>query len=353
MLKTTKYPWIYLMLIPLMISCNTGNKSKSIQTAKFPVPVNPKTSREAKRLLEFIYEIHGEYTIAGQHNYLGKMSVYSDSIFLITGKYPGLWGGDYGFADSTHDIDNIKYRPLLVPEIVKQHKRGSLITLTYHQADPTIGEPCPFVGGVQTKLSDQQWQELLTDGTEINQTWKTYVDRLANELKQLQQLKIPVLFRPYHEMNGKWFWWGGRSGDEGFIALWKMLYHYYTDTHQLNNLIWVWSPDKPWHGLKEFYPGDAYVDLVSLDIYPEKDTNSVFRPEWYAEIKEIANQRPFAIGECSRMPSVDELKIQSGYAWFMLWSDLGTKENSNQELIKIFNAKNVLTADEVLKMRGY
>lgn len=337
----------------LITACHSTQKKQQAEQVKTIKPVNPKATPEARRLLEFIYEIQGNYIISGQHNYLGKMSVYSDSIYLLTGKYPGLWGGDYGFADSTHDIDNIKYRPLLVPEIIKQYERGSLITLTYHQADPTIGEPCPFVGGVQTKLTEEQWKDLLTEGTAINNTWKTYMDRLANELKQLQEHHIPVLFRPYHEMNGKWFWWGGHAGPKGFSALWQMLYHYYTDYHQLNNLIWVWSPDKPWHGLKEYYPGDDFVDIVSLDIYPEKDTNVVFRPEWYQDIKEIAHGRPFAIGECSRAPSLDELQQQSGYTWFMLWSDLGTKDNTVEELKTLFNSDRVLTADEVKTMRGF
>ncbi|MDA3893107.1 MAG: glycosyl hydrolase [Salinivirgaceae bacterium] len=343
-----------LTISVLMIACNNPNgkvveEKKSLEIST----VNSSATPEAKRLLEFIYEIQGKYVITGQHNYLGKMSVYTDSIFEITGKYPGIWGGDYGFADSTHDIDNIKYRPLMVPEIVKQHERGSIITLTYHQADPFVGEPCQFVGGVQSKLSPEQWTEIITDGTEANTTWKEYVDRLAEELKELQALNIPVLFRPYHEMNGKWFWWGGKEGENGFAAMWKMLYHRYTDHHKLNNLIWVWSPDKPWHGLKEYYPGDDFVDIVSLDIYPEQDTNVVFRQEWYEEIKVIAGKRPFAVGECSTMPTLKEYELQSGYAWFMLWSDLGYKFNTEDQLIEVFNSEKCLTADEVKEMRGY
>jgi len=335
------------------ISKSSKNEKMQVNSAINAKSVNPNISPEAQRLLNFIYEIHGKYVITGQHNYLGKLSVFSDSIYKITGKYPGIWGSDYGFSDSTHDIDNIKYRPLLVPEIVKQHKRGSLITLTYHQADPFVGEPCQFVGGVQSKLTPKQWTEIITDGTKANIIWKEYVDRLAEELKELQAMNIPVLFRPYHEMNGKWFWWGGKEGENGFIAMWKMLYNRYTHYHKLNNLIWVWSPDKPWHGLKEYYPGDDFVDIVSLDIYPEKDTTVVFRKEWYDDIKAIAGKRPFAIGECSAMPTLMEFESQNGYAWFMLWSDLGYKANSKEQLIEVFNSDKCLTADEVLKMRGY
>jgi len=346
--KRIGFYFVLLAFFTVLTSCTAPNKSNQADNHK---PVNPNATKEAKELLSFIYNIQGKQVLTGQHNYLGKMSVFTDSIYLLTGKYPAIWGCDYGFSDSTHDIDNIKYRPLLVPEIVKQHERGSIITLTYHQASPLVGEPCQFVGGVQTKLTDEEWKELLTDGTQINTIWKTYMDQLAAELKVLQGKNIPVLFRPYHEMNGKWFWWGGHGGEDGFPALWKMLYHYYTNHHQLNNLIWVWSPDKPWHGLKEYYPGDDFVDIVSMDIYPEKDTNVVFRQEWYNEIKTLAGSRPFAIGECSKMPGLKEMETQPGYGWFMLWSDLGYKSNSIEELIEVFNSDKCLTADELLNLK--
>ncbi len=350
----TKFVVSLLLLFLASWACqNNTSKSKTADNNTEVKTVNPNATPEAKQLLKFLYSIQGKYVITGQHNYLGKMSVYTDSMYLLTGKYPGLWGCDYGFADSSHDIDNIKYRPLLVPEIIKQHNRGSIITMTYHQADPYVGEPCPFVGGVQTKLTPEQWNDILTDGTAANTTWKEYVDRLAAEFKKLQDKHIPVLFRPYHEMNGKWFWWGGKTGENGFPKMWKMLYDRFTNYHKLNNLIWVWSPDKPWHGLKEYYPGDKYVDIVSLDIYPEPDTNVVFRKEWYNDIKEIAGKRPFAIGECSTIPTLQEMDDQSGYTWFMMWSDLGYKNNSVEKLKEIFNSEKCLTADEVLKMRGY
>jgi mannan endo-1,4-beta-mannosidase len=89
------------------------------------------------------------------------------------------------------------------------------------------------------------------------------------------------------------------------------------------------------------------VDIVSCDIYPESNTNVVFRKEWYDEIKELAGKRPFAIGECATMPTLKEYETQNGYAWFMLWSDLGYKYNSLEELVQVFNSEKCLTADEL------
>ena len=170
-------------------------------------PANPDESSEAVQLLKFLYSISGKKTLSGIHNYLRKMSESTDSAFAETGKYPAIWGGDFGFADSTHDTDNIKYRASLVDEIKKQYARGEIIIMTYHEANPVMGEPCPFRGGVESKLSDQQWKDLITPGTALYNAWQKQMDLFASYLLQLRDAHIPILFRPYHEMNGNWFWW--------------------------------------------------------------------------------------------------------------------------------------------------
>jgi len=326
---------------------NSCTSHPKYQTGKSISPVNSNATKQAVNLLNYIYSISGKQTLTGQHNYLGRMSHSTDSIYLLTGKYPAIWGCDFGFSDSTHDIDNIRYRKYLLDEVIKQHKRRSIITLTYHQANPFIGEPCQFETGVKGKLSAEQWNELLTEGTEANKVWKTYMDRFAEFLKELQDKNIPVLFRPYHEMNGSWFWWGGQKDEPGFKDLWIKLYHYYTDYHHLNNLIWVWSPDKPWHGLKEYYPGADFVDIVSCDIYPVPDTNIVFRKEWYDELNALAGDKPIAIGECSIMPDLSDYETQPDWTWFMLWADLGVNSNSVEKLNEIYHSNRMITADKV------
>jgi len=290
--------------------------------------------------------------LAGQHNLLGRMSVVTDSIYKISGKYPGLWGGDFGFADSTHDIDNIAYRPLLVGEVKKQYARGSVISMSYHQASPAVGEPCQFMGGVVTNLTEEQWNDLLTEGTPMYEAWRMQMDLLASYLVQLRDANIPILFRPYHEMNGNWFWWGKKTGENGYVELWKQLYHYYTEVHQLNNLLWVWSPDKPWHGLKEYYPGNEYLDMIGVDIYPEKDTNVVYRQDWYDQILEIADGMPIALTEGMVLPSEYVLNEQPDYTWFMGWGDLIYRNNINttQDISDFYNHEKVFTADEVKEM---
>ncbi len=346
--------YIFILLLVILSSCfnsfnmnkqnnNLGNTNIKIQ------PADSMASKEARDLLNYLVSISGKYTLTGQHNFLGRLPESTESIYKLTGKYPAIFGSDFGFADSTHDIDNIKYRPKLIKEIIKQHQRGSIITITYHQANPAIGEPCEFRGGVISKISDKQWSDILTPGTALHEAWLKQMDLIAGYLKQLSDAKIPVLFRPYHEMNGAWFWWGKHKGEKGFKALWIQLFNYYTKHHKLNNLIWVWSPDKPWFGLKEFYPGDEYVDIVACDIYPVKPFKTTFREGWYEDIIEIAKNKPVAIGECSKLPSLEVLMSQPRWAWFMSWSNSAFKANSNEDIVKVYNSDRTITLDKLPK----
>jgi mannan endo-1,4-beta-mannosidase len=309
-------------------------------------PVNPDESLEARQLLKYLYSISGKKTLSGIHNYLGKMSESTDKVFEMTGKYPAIWGGDFGFADSTHDIDNIKYRPLLVDEIKKQYARGALIVLTYHQANPAVGEPCPFEGGVQSKLSDSQWKDLITPGTQLYLAWQKQMDLFASYLVQLRDAHIPILFRPYHEMNGNWFWWGNKPGDSGYVALWKQLFNYFTKEKKLDNIIWVWTSDRPWEGVEKFYPGDDYVDVLGNDIYPLPDTNVVFRQEWYDKMKKLANGKPLALSENSVLPSEEILKSQP-WLWFMSWTKSSLESSPAEDAKNVYNSASVITLENM------
>ena len=303
-------------------------------------PVNPEASPEAKKLLARLYQLRGKVTLSGMHNVLGRMSKYSDSIKTMTGKYPNIWGGDFGFADSTHDIDNIKYRSRLVNEIKKQYARGSIIVMTYHEANPVIGEPCAFEGGVISKLTDQQWKDLLTPGTDIYNKWKKQMDLFAGYLQQLKDAHIPVIFRPYHEMNGDWFWWGGRKGPDGFIALYKQVFSYFTKEKHLNNILWAWTPDKPTAGVDDFYSGSGYVDILGCDIYPKNDGRELYPQEFFDRMTKIAAGKPVALTECSQLPTVQDLKTQP-WLWFMSWGGMVFESNKPEQVRSFYHSGKV------------
>ncbi|MGA8086616.1 MAG: glycosyl hydrolase [Terracidiphilus sp.] len=171
--------------------------------------VNPNATPEARELLRQIDQISGHYTLTGQNNFPNHLSRWSDRIYDLTGKFPTIFGQDFGFSGGD-DKDSVEGRPSMIQEAIRQYRNGAVIALTWHAVRPTDDEPATFRDSVQGHLTDFEWNELLTPGTNIYNRWVEQVDVIAGYLQQLQAAGVPVLFRPYHEMNGNWFWWGGR-----------------------------------------------------------------------------------------------------------------------------------------------
>ena len=340
--------YLKFLLFVLLIFSISG-----CSTVKYAAPVNKNTSKEAKNLLKYLYKINGKNTLYGMHNIIGGMSKTTDSIYRVTGDYPAIWGGDFGFADENHDIDNIKYRPLLVPEIKQQYARGSIIVMSYHQANPFLGEPTPFQGGIISKLTDEQWKELTSTGTTLYKKWAAQMDLIAVYFKELQDAHIPVIFRPYHEMNGNWFWWGNRKGDAGSKALWNQLYDYYTNHHHLNNILWAWTPDKPWPDVADYYPNTNTVDILGCDIYPMKDSTTVYPQAFYNRMLKLAKGKPLALTENSVLPSKEVLKNQP-WVWMMSWGKMIFNTNNKEEIKEFTAQKQVLMLKDLpLKIRKH
>ncbi|HEX7584423.1 MAG TPA: glycosyl hydrolase, partial [Prolixibacteraceae bacterium] len=112
----------------------------------------------------------------------------------------------------------------------------------------------------------------LVPGTDTYSRWFNEMDVIAAGLSQLQDNGVVVLFRPFHEMNGAWFWWGGKSSVL-FIKVWQQMFNYFTITKKLNNLIWVFGPNMG-SNAASYYPGNAYVDITGLDAYTSNITVS-------------------------------------------------------------------------------
>jgi len=353
-----------------------------------------KTEIRDYKVLKNLKRISGSQTVAGQHNKepLSEPVKYTEEISTIISespgekKYPGLWSSDFLFKP-----DDIANRQTMIDEAKRQWKEGAIINLMYHACPPTIKptEPykpvsCEWEGkdSVHTVLSPEQWKDLITDGKKLNEAWKLRLEKeIVQPLEDLQKYGVEVLWRPFHEMNKpnekkpngdeQNFWWAGRPGSNGSRKLYQITHDYLVKKKRLTNLIWVWNLqdfDTLKQDLEEdekgYNPGDSYWDIAALDIYGSDG-------KWYTQDKYEAMQgvvkdkgKPIAIGECSTLPSVSELKDQPDWAFFMGWAecvscqnraeckDCPGKLNSNKEIRDLYNAPNILTRDEVRKWRG-
>jgi mannan endo-1,4-beta-mannosidase len=305
-------------------------------------PVNPNATPEAKALLDLFYRIAGKYTLTGQHNYPNTKDRNTRFAAEYIGQTPAIWSTDMGFAKKG-DYDSYLARPDIVKEAIRQHKKGSIITICWHAVPPTADEPVTFqprgpkapdsLASVQGRLLDEQFKELLTPGTRLYKRWAAQVDSIAVYLKILQDAHVPVLWRPYHEMNGDWFWWGGRVGENSTADLYRQLYDRMVNYHKLNNLVWVWSVDRPSTPIRKFsnfYPGNEYLDILALDVY-----GSDFNQAYYDSLMVLSKGKPIVLGEVGNPPTLDILKNQPNWGYWVIWAGMvrNLTKKQHQELV--------------------
>jgi mannan endo-1,4-beta-mannosidase len=331
-----KFNILHLIIIFFLLSSSTFLKG---QHQEFK-PVAPNPSPEAVQLLEYIYSISGNKIMAGQHCAPLVGSTRLPVVHRMTGRYPAVFGQDFGFSFPGY-WDGINYRQNIVDEAIRRDDEGFIITLMWHAVPPTQDEPVTFRESIQGELTDREWQDLITPGTLIHERWKSQVDVIAWFLKQLRFAGVPVLWRPYHEMNGGWFWWGQKPGDDGYKKLWRMLYDRLVNFHGLNNLIWVYNTNEFKEGVHPhdtYYPGDDVVDILATDVYTEG-----FNKENYDQMLSLAGDKPIALGEVGRVPGPEIIKNQPRWTWFMQWGDPGGSREGFREYMDVYADDQVIT----------
>jgi mannan endo-1,4-beta-mannosidase len=324
-------------------------------------PVTPNASPEAVALLKYIHGISGQHTLTGQHNYPDTKDTSTRQAAEAWGKTPAIFGQDFGFA-KPGDKDAVTARPEIIAECKRQYEQGSIITLCWHAVPPTADEPVTFrpkpgaatnkLASVQGHLTDEQWNDLITPGTELYNHWCAQVDVIAGYLKQLQAAHIPVLWRPYHEMNGDWFWWGGRRGERGTTVLYRQLFDRLVNHHQLNNLIWIWSVDRPStpeRQFVDFYPGAGYFDIAALDVY-----RNDFQKSYYDDLLKLAAGKPVTLAEVGPAPTLSVLEQQPKWTWWMLWAvgGRGMAAATNGPVRALVNDSRSLSLDDPEYVKG-
>jgi len=300
-------------------------------------PVTPGASPEAVALLQFLTDISGKYTLTGQHNFPNVKGRNSEFASKYIGRTPVIWGTDWGHAKAG-DSDSYLARPDIVKEAIRQHQMGSIVAICWHAVPPTADEPITFrelpgsdpkaLKSVQGKLLDEQFKDVLTPGTALYNKWCSQVDEIAVYLKQLQDAHVPVLWRPYHEMNGDWFWWGGRTGQYSTIALYKQIFDRIVNVHHLNNLVWVWSMDRPSTPVRQFvnfFPGSEYVDVLSLDVY-----GNDFAQSYYDGLTALSQGKPVALAEVGNPPAPEILEQQPRWTYYMVWAGMVRNTSKRQ-----------------------
>lgn len=305
--------------------------------AQNAAPINKNATTEVDELLNYLYQIRGKKILSGQHNAPHELEPSNDTIISYIGEAPAIWGSDFIAVNEKAAWGKT------VERAIEAFESGAIITLMYHQ-----GRPYPdSIGFFRDKISDDEWNQLLTPGTAIHRAWQNDIDKLAEHLKKLQEKNIPVLWRPYHEMNGPWFWWGRKPGINGYSKLWKMLYNRFTHHHKLNNLIWVWNANAPkkkdsLFAYHLYFPGHENVDVLAADVYLGD-----YRQSHHDQLLELGKGKPIAMGEIGKVPDPSVLDEQDKWVWFMIWHKFPWTKNKKEDVQAFYNHPKVLTKSEV------
>ncbi|RYG39373.1 hypothetical protein EON81_01170 [bacterium] len=159
------------------------------------------------------------------------------------------------------------------------------------------------------------------------------IDAIAVPLKRLQAAGIPVLWRPLHEAEGKWFWWGAK-GPGPCLELWRLLRKRLIVHHKLHNLVWVWNSIDP-----EWYPGDGSIDLVTVDKYPSDRSDPLARI-WDDLLARFDGKKMLAVAEYPGPVDVPRaFRFGARWAYFVSWTGtLGPRGTAKETVQRIYRS---------------
>lgn len=310
---------------------------------------NLNASESAKKLLNYLSEKAGNSIITGQHTQTNAMEEI-DYIYKVTGKEPLLRGFELlayspniNYQDATEACLTEVYenRNTVETALKWAKKTKGIVTLTFHWFSPLGGHDKSFYA----KNTDFNAEKILEENTPERAAFYHDMDIIAQELRKFQNEDIPVLWRPFHEADGDWFWWGAK-GAVVASKLYCLMYEYYTNVLQLNHLIWVWNCP-----VKEAYPGDDYVDIVSVDIYLENYEKTDYHEQYKQLIQATSSNKVAALAEVGYIPDVQLLE-QSHIPWayYMTWSKefcIGEQYNSTEALKSMYHSTYSVICDKI------
>ena len=312
-------------------------------------PVNVNASKEVMELLDYFDKIKGNCVIVGQHTLTVEQEEL-DHIETVTGKLPALCGFEllsyspninYETCDETALKEIYENRGTL-EQAYEWAKKGGILTFTWHWYSPIGGKDKSFY----TKNTDFDASRVLVPGTKEREAFYHDMDVMAELLLGFAKKRIPILWRPFHEAEGDWFWWGAKGMDVA-KQLYRLMFEYYTKEKHLDNLIWVWNNRRA-----DGYVGDGYCDVVTGDWYEPPHQHTAMK-KGFEELQGITPNKPYAMGELGLFPSVDKMKEEKAeWLWFMMWSGefvLTEKCTTEVVLKEQYNHPYAVTLDKLPK----
>lgn len=245
-------------------------------------PVDPDATEETRALYANLYQLADEAILLGHQDDLAygyewvrhvgspDPDAPRSDVKAVTGSFPAVYGwdvGDLGNPGATTNLDSVPF-DRMKRWIEEGYERGGVVTISWHMDNP--------VSGGSSWDTTHAAGKILPDSSH-HEDFTERLDRFAKFVSDLQGgfwtwlgwgHDVPIIFRPYHEMTGRWFWWGATT-PETYKRLFRFTVEYLRDEKGLDNLLYAYSTDvfESREHYLEHYPGDEYVDVVGFDDY--------------------------------------------------------------------------------------
>ena len=292
--------------------------SSAVQTARAINPADGNATQPTRNVLNYIKSLESANQIltvqqVGNPWILTDLSAQGANeseitrINQLTGKYPAMIALDWLNCDA-YSSD---HGPSVVQLAKNYWNSGGLISFCWHEGNPHQYSP-DNSETAWSSFSASDWNDLLNNpNSAIHNNWLHHMSLVAGWLGQLRDAGVVVAWRPLHEGEGSWFWWGNSPAN--YQALWRMEFNLLVNTYGLHNMIWVFSSGPN----SQYYPGANYVDVAGQDIYSTSTTDATYQ-NTYNTLKGFVGDRATAVTESGLLPDINYLHNMR-YTWLLTW----------------------------------
>lgn len=264
---------VFAIVIPLLaFSVAIGQKGK---------PIDPDATRETKALYKSLKKLSKRHTLFGhQHATEYGRGWYNEpdrsDVKSVTGSHPAVIGVDFsGFSGGSSEVIQ-RSKDNLRKNVVDTYNRGGITTIAWHFSNPVSKGGFYWVDSLSLPAV-----KYIIPGGEAHDQYKEILKGIgewAHSIKGSDGALVPVIFRPFHEFDGGWFWWGAtHCTPEEFVSLWRFTLSYLRDSVDVHNFIYAFSPDNKFLTEEKYlerYPGGEWVDMAGMDNYGDMGRNN-------------------------------------------------------------------------------
>lgn len=298
------------------------------------LPIDKKATKETIALYNNLKKLLSKGIMFGHQDDLAygvgwKYEPGRSDIKDVTGDYPAVYGFELGRLELDHkvNLDSVPFDKMR-GFIESAYKRGGVMTLSWHLNNPLTGKTAwdPAPGTVASILP----------GGEKNALYKSWLDKVAAFIQSLKGSKgecIPIIFRPFHELNGNWFWWGkAHCTPEELKQLYQFTVSYLRDAKNVHNLLYAFNTDRFLSNEEylERYPGDEWVDVIGFDIY-QRDKGENANSQFVKDMDGMLSRLENIAAEHDKIPALTEFGFDN-VPYNTWWTDVLWKALQNHRV---------------------